>query len=242
MINRQKWMTILYRVVFPVILLLYPLIQINQGVDVTDTGYNLGGFFYKGQIGERWLLLSTYLANTTGGLLCKLPMGDTLMGMNLYTSLIVSLAALLVYYVFSKKLPAWIVFIGEMLAIGLAWCPTVILYNYLTYLFFLIVTLCLYQALTTNKQVWFIVAGMILGLNVFVRFPNIAEAALILAVWYYGFLQKKRFGDVVRETGLCILGFVLGFGAMFAVMSVQFGVSAYADMLYSLFVLVSPQA
>lgn len=237
--NKQKWRTILYRFVFPLILLVYPLIQINQGVDVTDTGYSLGGFFYNGQTGEQWLYLSMYLANTIGGLLCRLPMGDTMLGMNFYTGLLVSIAALLVYFVFAKKIPAWIVFLGEILAIGLTWCPTVILYNYLTYLFFLIVTLCLYRALTTRKQLWFMIAGVVLGLNVFVRFPNIAEAALILAVWYYGVLTKKKFAEVAKETGLCILGFVFGFGAMFAMMSMQFGAEAYVDMLSSLFALGS---
>lgn len=234
-----SWQTILYRVIFPLILLLYPLIQINQGVDITDTGYNLGGFFYRGQIGEQWLLLSTYLANAVGGLLCKLPMGDTMLGMNLYTSLIVSGAALLVYGIFYKKMPAWIVFLGEILAIGLAWCPTVILYNYLTYFLFLAVTLCLYQALVTEKRLWFIAAGAALGLNVFVRFPNIAEAALILAVWYYGFLTRKKFSQVCRETGLCLLGFLLAFGTMLAIITVQFGAGAYADMLSGLFSLGS---
>lgn len=233
--NRQKKDTILYRIVFPLVLLLYPLLQINQGVDITDTGYNLGGFFYRGQIGEQWLLLSTYLANAAGGMLCKLPAGDTLLGMNFYTGLIVSAAALLVYYTFYKKLPAWIVFIGELLAIGLAWCPTVILYNYLTYFLFLVVTLCLYQALTKEKKAWFVAAGVALGLNVFVRFPNIAESALILAVWYYGFLQKKKAGEVVKETLLCLLGLAAGFGMMFAVVTVQFGSTAYMDMLGALF-------
>lgn len=237
--KKQNLETILYRIIFPIVLLLYPLIQINQGVDVTDTGYNLGGFFYRGQIGEQWLLLSTYLANAVGNILCKLPAGDTMLGMNFYTGLFVSIAALLVYYIFSRKIPAWIVFVGEVLAIGLAWCPTVILYNYLTYFFFLIVTLCLYLALTTEKKAWFVAAGVALGFNVFVRFPNIAESALILAVWYYGFLQKKKAGEVVKETAFCLLGFLLGFGVMYAVVSVQFGAAAYADMLSALFSLGS---
>lgn len=237
--NKQKWNTILYRIIFPLVLLLYPLLQINQGVDITDTGYNLGGFFYRGQIGEQWLLLSTYLANTVGGMLCKLPAGDTLLGMNFYTGLLVSVAALLVYVTFYKKMPAWLVFIGELSAIGLAWCPTVILYNYLTYFLFLVVTLCLYQALTKEKHRWFVAAGVALGLNVFVRFPNIAESALILAVWYYGFLQKKKAAEVVKETLLCLLGLVAGFGTMLAAVTVQFGTTAYTDMLSALFSLGS---
>lgn len=239
MSQRKTWRTIAYRIVFPLILLLYPLIQINQGVDITDTGYNLGGFFYHGQIGEQWLLLSTYLANAVGGLLCKLPAGDTLLGMNLYTGLIVSGAALFVYGMFYRRMPAWLVFFGELLAIGLTWCPTVILYNYLTYFLFLIVTLCLYQALVTEKQLWFVAAGIALGCNVFVRFPNIAESALILAVWYYGFLKKKEFVKICKETGLCLLGFLLAFAAMFVIVAVQFGAGAYTDMLSGLFSLGS---
>ncbi len=236
----KKWRTILISWgIFPLLLLLYPLVKINQGVDITDTGYNLGGFFYRGQVGEQWLFLSTYLANAVGGMLCKLPMGATLLGMKFYTGLLVSASALLAYAVFAKKMPPWIVFLGEAAAIGLAWCPTVILYNYLTYFFFLLAVLALYEALTAKKPFCFAAAGVALGLNVFVRFPNIAEAALILAVWHYGFLKKKKIRQICMETVLCFFGFVLGFAVMFAIVALNFGAGAYAGMLRGLFLLGS---
>ena len=49
-------------------------------------------------------------------------------------------------------MPAWLVFFGEMLAIGLCWCPSVILYNYLTYLLMGAGVLLLYRGICTDEE------------------------------------------------------------------------------------------
>ena len=66
-----------------------------------------------------------------------LPFGATFLGMNFYTALIQTVIAVTAYFVLRGRIPAPLVMLGEFLALGLCWCPSVILYNYLTYL-----TLC----------------------------------------------------------------------------------------------------
>ena len=58
--------------------------------------------------------------------------------------------ALLSYYFLKGKMPAWVVFTGEIIAISFCWCPTTILYNYLTYFLFLAVCILLYRGLIWN--------------------------------------------------------------------------------------------
>lgn len=233
-LKKEKWVSIINYFVFPIILLIYPLIHYNIGVDITDTGYSLGGFLFPNQMGEEWVTFSMYLANVIGRLLTKLPSGNTMMGMNLYTGLFVSATALIAYFFLQKKIPAWIVFIGEFIAISLCWCPTVILYNYLTYLLFTAAIVLLYQGLTGGKNIMLVLAGVMLGLNVMTRFPNITETALILSVWYYGWLNKKKAVKVVQETLLCVGGFLAGIGSIFLVLLIQNNLDSYFRMIGSL--------
>ena len=52
-------------ILFAVLLLLLPLLKINQGVDLTDTPYSLGNYrFFEGADGV-WVL-ATFLSNVTG--------------------------------------------------------------------------------------------------------------------------------------------------------------------------------
>lgn len=233
--QREKVKRYMNYIVFPILLLLYPLIQCNIGVDVTDTGYSLGSYlFSSAQMGEEWVFFAFYLANVAGSVLTHLPFGQTMIGMNLYTGLFVSATAIISYYFLIRKIPSWIVFMGEFMAISLCWCPTVILYNYLTYFFFTIMVVCLYKGITEDKKIWMLCAGVVLGLSVMSRFPNITQAALIIAVWYYGWLQKDKISKVLQNTGACILGFLIGMGAMLSVIAIQYGIGSYLGMINSL--------
>lgn len=219
--------------VFPAVLLLYPLTQIHQGMDVTDTMYSLVNFQMFGKGGSDWII-ATYLANVTGHFLQYLPFGDTLMGMNFYTGLFISAMALLGYFFLKGKMPAVLAFAGEIIAIGLCWIPTPSLYNYLTYFLFLTGSVFLYRGLIWEKKKWLFLAGVCLGLNVMVRLPNILECGLIAAVFYYGILKKKEAKEVWQQTGVCVAGFLAGFLVPFLVICVQYGPAAYLEMITGL--------
>lgn len=230
----KKYLPIAAEILFPLILLLFPLIKINQGVDLTDTPYSLGNYrFFEGSEGV-WVM-ATFLSNVAGFLLTKLPFGGTMLGMKFYTSLLISVMALFGYRFFKTKMPSWVAFLGELAAIGFCWCPTGILYNYMTYLFFLFGAVFLFRGLAGGRPAWLFIAGICLGLNVSVRVPNLLEAALIVAVWYYGARKKKSFEMLLKETGLCVGGFLAAWAAMFFVMSMCYGFSAYGEMISGLF-------
>lgn len=221
-------------ILFPIILLLLPLLKINQGVDLTDTPYSLGNYRFFAQSEGVWVL-STFLSNVTGFLLTKLPMGGTMLGMKMYTALFVSAMALLSYRFFKTKMPSWMAFLGEVAAIGFCWCPTGILYNYMTYFFFLLGAILLFRGLAGCRYMCLVLAGICLGLNVAVRVPNVLEVSLIVALWFYGAMKKKSFEDIVKETGLCVAGFLGAQAVMFAVMSALYGIGAYGEMISGLF-------
>ena len=231
----QKIWKLAENVLFPLILLLFPLLKANQGIDLTDTGYSLGNYRFFGQVGGVWTLL-TFLSNVLGFLLTKLPMGGTMLGMKIYTSLIISGMALLGYRFFKTKMPAWLAFVGEIAAIGFCWCPSVILYNYLTYFLFLLGAILLFRGLAGARPVCLVAAGAVLGLNALVRFPNnVLEAGLIVALWYYGALKKKEIKRIARETGLCIAGYLFSFLILLGTISVTYGMGTFGNMITGVF-------
>lgn len=187
----QKYNNCITKWIFPLVLLLYPLVKISQGIDVSDSTYSLSNYLYFERLEGTWVI-STYLSNVVGWLLTKLPFGTTLLGMNLYTGLIVSGLSIGLYFLMRKWMPAWIVFMGEFIAIGFLWIPTGILYNYMTYVFFALGAVFLYKGLVEEKNKLLIVAGVMLGLNVWVRIPNLAEMALIVCVWYHCYIRRQK--------------------------------------------------
>lgn len=154
--------------------------------------------------------------------------------MNIYTGLFVSLLALGGYFFFTRRigLPRTLTFWGEMLAVSFCWCPTALLYNYLTYVLMGAGVILLYHALAQESpRAWryFVGAGVCLGLNVLVRFPNLAEAALILAVWAMALIRRQRLGRTVKQTLQCLGGYLLGLGGGFGVIALRYGPRTYVE-------------
>lgn len=250
----HKYKKILENGLFPLLLLLYPLVGVRQGLDVSDATYSLANFQYFPSMDGTWIV-ATFLANATGFLLMRLPFGDTLIGMYCYTALFQSATALLAYGLLKKRIPAPLLLLGEGIALGLCWCPSTILYNYLTYLLMTAGVLLLYEGilkrnapdpedktLSGGRQdggAWkyYVLAGICLGANVAVRMPNVVQAAFIVAVWYGAFLYggQEKWRRALRDTLWCILGYAAGFGVPFAVICLRYGAGAYPSMVRTMF-------
>lgn len=231
---QRAWVRV-QNILFPLLLLLFPLVKARQGIDLTDTGYSLGNYRFFGETHSLWTLL-TFWPNVAGHLLTRLPMGETMLGMKLYTSLLLGVTALLGYRFFKTKMPAALAFAGELAALGLCWCPPVILYNYLTYFLFLLGAILLFRGLAGGRKGCLILAGAVLGVSALARFPgNILEAGLILALWYYGALKKKSGKRMAQETGLCAAGYLGAFLAGLLILTAAYGADAFGSMVRGVF-------
>lgn len=242
-----KYQTCMEKFIFPLILLCYPLLKMNQGIDVSDTTYSLGNFQYFGSMEGTWMV-ATFLANAVGSLLMHLPCGDTLIGMYFYTALFQSATAIIAYTVLRRKVPVPLVFLGEFMALGLCWCPSTILYNYLTYLLMTAGTLLLYCGVLESGRkstCLYVAAGICLGANVAVRMPNVVQMVFIVVVWYGAVLKLRKHGQTdcvmqpwkraLNDTLWCVLGYIIGFGIPFIAICIKYGVKAYPSMVQTLF-------
>lgn len=223
---------------FLICLILYPLGRICFGADLWDGGYNYANFRYSGTeyMDSMWYF-ATWTATETGSLLMKLPFGGTMLAMNLYTGLFVSLLATAGFLFCTKKLklPPILAFLGELTACGLCWLPTASLYNYLTFVLLLFGSILLYRGLTEERDGFLAAAGVLLGLNVGVRFSNLVQAGLILAVWGYAFMKKKSLKETVRQTLICVAGYLAALGAFLLFIGIRYGFGEYVDSVVRLF-------
>ncbi len=216
------------------LLFLLPFLHVNSGVEFTDTGYSLGNYENFASAEGTWAL-ATFLANVTGWLFTKLPLGHTMLGMQIYCNALLSILLVASFWKLKEYFPTRYVFIGEILAWALSWCPRVILYNYMTYIFFAAGCLVLLHGIKTQKKKYLFIAGILLGINVFVRFPNLTQAALIVVVIYDAILRKKSFKSTMQCVGICIVGYLTAVLAVLAGIAIFYGGSEYFSMIQSLF-------
>ncbi len=232
------------------ILLVYPLRHATVGLDLMDAGYALGNYHFFDSLNQTWKL-ATYLANVTGVLLSELPFGDTWIGMNVYCGLLIGAVAAGVYlflwkeYGQKRKLFSILLFVSELTALSLCWAPAVILYHYLGYLLMTVAVIVLFQAMRKERKKYFVIAGVILGICVTVRMPNITYMAFILPVWLDCFWNRGAAGQETKKnawlgrlaahTLYCISGYLTALLVPLAVISARYGMTAYPQMISSLF-------
>lgn len=229
-----------YEIIFVLILFVYPFRHCLWGLDLWDTGYNVVNFihFETDSVDSMWMF-ATYLANFIGHVFTLLPYGDTLIGINVYTSLIISFISIITYFFFVNyiKVDNRLVFMSEMLALCLCWNPSTVLYNYLTYLFFILCIIMLYIGLKEDRVILLFCSGICLGLNVFVRFSNASQIMLIIPVWYWGFISspnsnlKKKCQYVFRSTTYCFLGFFSSVLSMLVLLTFRYGANSYFEAI-----------
>lgn len=232
--NRKK---VNWDIVAVVILILYPLRHVNIGIDLMDAGYSLGNYQYMATMNETWKL-ATYLSNALGALFMKLPFGNLWIGMNIYTGLLIGAVSAVSYLYCSRQFPnkQLLLFISELVALSLCWAPSTILYQYAGYFFMTISAMLLFQGIQTGKKRYDIIAGVILGLSVIARMPNITYMALIVPVWYAFYLKKEgTLVQLFQKTLWCIVGYLLGLLPGLFLICIRYGIDAYPRMITSLF-------
>ena len=125
--------------------------------------------------------------------------------------------------------------LGEILAVNLNWCPKGILYNTLTYFFFTAAAVLIFKAIKGRNALYLVTAGICLGLNVFIRIPNVLEVALIVALWGALMYMKADSKEIFRFTLSAILGFVIGILIPFILMIATHGLEGISTLVTGLF-------
>ncbi len=217
-----------------VILFMLPFIHVNVGINISDQGYNLANFKLFPDINSTWRT-ATLVANLFGKALTYLPFGKYMLGMNIYCTLLLSLSVVGIFYFLKKEYSKYAVFCGLLIAICLSWAPKVALYQYLSYYLFSFAIIILVNGIHYNKRKYLFGAGAILGINLFVRFPNILECTLIIVLLYAAFVYKMKWKDIGLNCICCIGGYMLIAIIGVALIEIVFGNGTYVSMISGLF-------
>lgn len=203
--------------ILPFLLVLACVWDVNRGLDLSDTGYNLERY-YNYLTYDASSMLSKFWSDYIGHLLTRMPGGNTWLGMTIYCTLVIIAIALIAYYFCSMFLNNYVVFVCEIMAIALYWIPAVVLYDSLSFLLLEITIVLLHFALKRDSTKLFLAAGIVMGINTMVRMPNITYIILILWVWLYAWLYKASLKKdsgmpwVVLRTLVCLAGYLTGLG------------------------------
>ncbi len=206
-------------------------IHVNRGVDFSDTGYNLANYENFPNVNHTWMI-STVLSMSIGKLITFLPFGHTMLGMNIYCTIIVALFLAFFYFALSKEFDYRYVFVGLLMASVTTWGPYVILYHYLSYLFFALAGLLLVKGISQNSCKKIAYSSAILALNVFICFPNICEVAIGALLIIDMIIEKKNRIKEIMFFAITYIGVLLS-GIL--IIMLFFGRNAYVDMIRGLF-------
>jgi len=212
--------TILYSIFIFFISFSYLTIWIWQGIDLTDSGYNLT---------KQWLLFNGNIENQLdlmfgstfiGGLWNSIISGNYLIWAFLGSVLIGSLSVLLVYTILSNYFEKKKAFIAVVSIIPIAVVQIIKVPNYndIPLLLFLLVIYFLIKApLVNNKlsKVFLISAGIIYAILVISRFMLIVFLFFPLLLTIYNIFSKQNKIHWLKNSLLFLGGFVVGLTIIF---------------------------
>jgi len=204
-----------------IVLFIYPLLTIVQGIDFTDMGFNLS---------NQWLLIHDpdayrhgylfYLANLLGGLWLSFAAPFGLFWIK-FGWAVVLYATMAIAYLTLKG-------IGSTkgltlgLAVALVWITKQGLnwmdYNWLTGLFIVGAAFFLHRALVKDNLGLLVAGAAILGASVLVRFPNVLSLGFIVLIPLAAYLEGRGWIWTLRRSSAFVGGFAAGLGVVLLLM------------------------
>lgn len=230
--NRIKWK--IENIVVPVFLAIFSFYDFNYGIDLADAGLFLNYYLYFDSVaGEN--IIPTYWSNAVGHFFTLLPYGDTWIGIMFYCTIVIMLTVLIAYFFCKKFLDYRIVALAEMVALFYGWGQGAVLYNYLSFLLFELAMVLLFYAIIKDSKWLYFFPGILLGLNTFVRIPNVTEISAIVAVWFAGFYKKEKISWIITRTILCVAGYLSGIGISCIFIFSRYSIQDFKLAIYYLF-------
>jgi hypothetical protein len=182
-----------------------------QGLDFTDQGYWLTGYQRIFQDPESVSsMMTTWLSLIIGGLVEKIGLGA--ISFRIAFVIVIWMTLWLAYRFlrecFGREEILFPLFVT--LVYVTKWGVNWISYNDLSALFFLGASLVLWYGLQAKNYKLIFLAGLILGVSVYLRIPNIAGVTLSLAIFYAGWLGQTKITSCLKLVFLFFGGYILG--------------------------------
>ena len=201
---------------FPLLLLvlfIYMSLLSLQGFDLWDSGFCLSGYqqvFNDPSSCE--LNFSFYLSELIGGFFNFIFPSGGIFYFRILNNIVLLLCVVIAYYLLKDFMPRSLLFIGMAIYIVYNCSLGVIVlhHNCLSQLFALLAVFFLMKGLRKDSLKWFCLSGLILGLNVFIRLPNVTLFILFSMVLLHAYCKKIPFKTWIGYLAIMIFGALIG--------------------------------
>ncbi len=250
--NKDHLFPFIYKLntrVFFLLVFILELILIFQGLDLSDEGF-LSTFYSRifsnpQSVSYNFMF---WLTGIIGGLWLKLfsPLG--LLGIRLAGVLVNTITVILTYNLLKKYVNQEYLKIGLILVVlSLNNDIKVLNYNTLSSLFFILTIQFLFSGLQKNNVLYITLSGFIVGLNVFVRIPNILELGFVLGIVYYqcindSSVNTRKMYNVIKQIIYFIAGFFIALAFILVAMRLLGHLQLYTNSLKLLFAMGNSKA
>jgi len=193
------------------LLFIYPLLFIWQGLDVTDSGFFLSNYQLFFEDGNIRSVHVAWLTNVIGGIWWNLFGNLGVIGFKLLWVLMIWIGFYLAYRLLkpytSKHLLGWALFI-TLLAVtnrGGNWFN----YNTMTSVLYMAGAWTLMEGLRQHSRSFLIASGFLLGISVFARLPNILAISLAAIIVIHGILNNRSLRTLINDLLFFSLGVLI---------------------------------
>lgn len=177
-------------------LVLYQMLGVFFGMDLADAGFYLtfyDNIFTHPQSVEYNFMY--YLSGVIGGMLQTLFPTMGIVGMRLAGVAFNTMCGVIMYLALRKYISSWVIALGCVLTVTTFIAPPYTLsYDLCTILFYVMTATAFWQFLKSNNYLWIALAGILAGLNVFVRLPNVLGLSLAFVPIVKAFFDARRKG------------------------------------------------
>lgn len=232
--DRRCWRSQLIFWGLIVVIVLWNIPFLSKGIDVDDTAYSLARYryifddLYRVESGK--MLLTTII----GGILYRIGGSYRVLILNATHLFSLLLSGCFLYHVLKRKVRDSILLVAILTGMlySCSWVR-ILNYNSLSMFFLTCAIAFLIQDLKEEKWYYGVFAGFILGINIYIRLPNILYACLgIVFLWNYGILKrnwKKAFHNLAFYAAGGVCGTILG-----AIIEIGFlGIDKFLGMFIS---------
>ena len=204
-----------------VLLTLWQLVIAMFGVDLCDTGYYLTFFdnIFKAPASVEYNFMY-YLSGVAGGALdALLPEYGKWLAMRVAGVLCnVGIMAILAR-VLRRIVPATAVILGFLMVVAsLVQFPYTFNNDLMSALLWVAALALTFKGLTDDKWKNLLFAGVLIGMNIFTRIPNVLAVGLVVMPLIAHYYNKRPWRDCWRRCGLMLLGMAAGVIAVIALM------------------------
>ena len=217
-------------------LFIYQILRSFQGFELCDSGWY--ATFYQNIFSNPSSVEYNFLywlTGVTGGLFVKMFPDTGLLGIRFLGILNIMAIIYLVYKLLHRYVSVIALNIGFIVVVlSYIHYPAEFSHNNFSALIFIGASFSIFNGLEKSKFIYFVIAGFLLALNVFVRLPNILDIGIIFVILIYGFYYKEIKIVCLQWILVLILSYIVTIVCVLIMMKMMGHYSLFVDAVYGI--------